>query len=96
MSHISRKGAGWEPWCGSVGFLERDQEHEAVQVHRVPQGREANTPSPHFHDQNITMLLVQAALQAGSNWYRQEDCHLQCLQHQKKRLEAVVADGKSG
>lgn len=76
--------------------LERDQEHDAVQVQRVPQSREANAPSPHFYDQNIIMLLVQAALQAGSNWYRQEECHLQCSLHQKKRLAFVVADGKAG
>lgn len=86
MSHISSKGAGWELWGGSVGFLERDQERDAVQVQRVPQGREANAPSPHFHDQKIIMLLVQAALQAGSNWYGQEECHLQCSLHQKKKV----------
>ncbi len=86
MSHTSRKGAGREPQRGSVGFLESDQERDSVQVQRFIQAREANGASPHFHDQNILMLLFQAALQAGSNWYKHEECQLQCSLHQKKKV----------
>lgn len=38
--------------------------------------------SPHFHDQNIIILLVQAALHAGSNWYKIVTSRVNCNREQ--------------